>query len=159
MAHALAPVDDRFLTTAPLVMTASVVLPNSPEQVWEALGSDQMWSWAPGMDRLRWLTPEPREAGCVRELRLGRLITFTEEFYRWDVNQRATFRVTHTTHRVIKGVVEDFLLDAMPDGGTTLTWTMAAAPAGPRPPRALAALLTPGNRRAIAGIRKILPAA
>ena len=43
------------------------------------------------------------------------------------------------------------------DGGTTLTWTMATAPSGPRPPKALAGLLTPGNRKAIAGIKKILP--
>jgi hypothetical protein len=157
VAHALDTVDDSFLHSAPLVMTASVVLPNTPEQVWTALGSDQMWSWVPAIDNLRWLTPEPREAGCVRELRLGKLMTVTEEFYRWDLNRRATFRVTHTSHRLIKGLAEDFLLDDMGGGRTTLTWTMAAAPAGIAPPRALAALLTPGNRRAIAGIKKILP--
>jgi hypothetical protein len=84
-------------------------------------------------------------------------MTVTEEFYRWDLNRRATFRVTHTSHRLIKGLAEDFLLDDMGGGRTTLTWTMAAAPAGIAPPRALAALLTPGNRRAIAGIKKILP--
>lgn len=159
MPYALAPVDDSFLHAAPLVITASVVLPNSPQQVWQALGSDEMWSWMPAIDNLRWLTPEPREVGCVRELRIGKLMTVTEEFYRWDVDQRATFRVTDTSHRLIKGIVEDFLLDAMADGGTTLTWTMAVAPAGPRPPKALAKLMAPGNRKAIAGIKKILPAA
>jgi len=139
-------------------MAASVVLPNSPEQVWEALASEQMWSWVPAIDQLRWLTPEPRETGCIRELRIAKLMTVTEEFYRWDINKRATFRVTHTTRRLVKGIVEDFLLDEMADGGTTLTWTMATAPAGPKPPKALAGLLTPGNRKAIAGIKKILPA-
>lgn len=159
MDHALEPIDDSFLRTAPLVATAVVELPNSPDQVWEALASDQMYSWAPPIDNLRWLTREPREVGCVRELRLGKLITVREEFYRWEPAVRSTFRVTHTSHRLFTGLAEDFLLDKRADGGTTLSWTMAVAPRGPRPPRALAQLLVPGNRRVIAGITSILPPA
>ncbi|MEI2701576.1 MAG: SRPBCC family protein [Baekduia sp.] len=156
--HELEPVTDKFLIEAPLIITASVMLPDhSPEQVWEALGSERMWSWFPVIDQLRWVTPEPREAGCVRELRIGRAVTVREEFYRWDVNKRATFRVTHQSRKLLKGLAEDFLLDPQPGGGTYLTWTMCVAPIGPKPPRALAGLAGPGNKRAIAGIRKILP--
>ena len=155
--YELEPIGDRFLLDAPLIIPATVVLPHSPEQVWEALGSDEMWSWFPAIDRLRWLTPEPREAGCIRELRIGRLLTVREEFYRWDVGRRATFRVTHQSRRLLKALAEDFLLDPQPGGGTSLTWTMCVRPAGPTPPSVLANLLLPGNRQAIKGIRKILP--
>ena len=158
MAHVLEPIDDAFLSDAPLVARATVALPNTPQQVWDALASEQMWSWMPVIDNLRWLTP-PGEVGCVRELRIGRLVTVEEEFYRWDPVRRSTFRVTKTSHKLFKGLAEDFLLDERADGGTTLTWTMAVRPAGPKPPAFLASLIKPGNRYAIGGIKKILPPA
>ncbi len=158
MAHVLEPIEDSFLHTAPLIIRSTVALPNSPEQVWEALGSDEMWSWFPAIDNLKWITP-PGEAGCVRELRIGRFITVEEEFYRWEPNVRSTFRVTKASHKAIKALAEDFLLDERADGGTTLTWTMAVRPAGPKPPAFLAGLLKPGNKHAIGGIKKILPPA
>ncbi|HMS73435.1 MAG TPA: SRPBCC family protein [Baekduia sp.] len=111
MAHVLEPIEDSFLHTAPLIIRSTVALPNSPEQVWEALGSDEMWSWFPAIDNLKWITP-PGEAGCVRELRIGRFITVEEEFYRWEPNVRSTLRVTKASHTDIKALAEDFLLDA-----------------------------------------------
>ena len=48
MAYTLKPVDDTFFDEAPVVIPAVVELDATTEQVWEALGSDAMWSWAPG---------------------------------------------------------------------------------------------------------------
>lgn len=156
-AYPLRTVDDQFLRDAPLVVAASVDLAATPEQVWDALGSDRMWSWLPVIDRLEWLTPRPHAAGAVRRLRLGKGLTIDEEFYRWDVGQRATFRVTSQSRRILDALIEDFLLE--PTGtGTKLTWTMAASPLRGRrlPLGLLAPLLRPGNRLAIGGIKKIL---
>lgn len=155
--YALRPIDDAFLDDAKIVIRSSVDLAATPAQVWEALGSDRMWSWLPVIDRLEWLTPRPHAEGCVRRLRLGRFLTVDEEFYRWDVEKRATFRVTAQNRNVLDGLIEDFLLEPSAKG-TTLTWTMALTPRRGRklPLGALAPLLRPGNTVAIGGIKTLL---
>lgn len=155
--YALRPIDDAFLDDAKIVIRSTVDLAATPAQVWEALGSDEMWSWLPVIDRLEWLTPRPHVEGCVRRLRLGKVLTVDEEFYRWDVEKRATFRVTAQNRNVLDGLIEDFLLEPSAKG-TRLTWTMALTPRRGRklPLGLLAPLLRPGNTVAIAGIKKIL---
>ncbi|WCB92615.1 hypothetical protein DSM104299_01312 [Baekduia alba] len=161
MAYKLPPVDDTFFTSAPLVVPAVVDLDAPPARVWDALGSDAMWSWAPIIDQVVWLTPRPQTVGATRRLRLLRVNTIEEEFYRWDPDppiRRATFRVTQQTRPLLNGLAEDFLLDPL-DGGarTRLTWTMAIALRGvPAPPKALLPALVKGNAAAIGGIRTIL---
>jgi hypothetical protein len=159
MPYTLPEIDDSFFDEAPIVVPASVDLDASPAQVWEALGSDQMWSWAPIIDRLVWVTPRPQAPGAIRHLRLVKAVTIEEEFYRWEVGRRATFRVTQQSRRFFDGLAEDFLLE--PKGaGTRLTWTMAVAPRGlpgAAGARRLAPALAKGNAAAIGGIRKILP--
>jgi carbon monoxide dehydrogenase subunit G len=157
--HPVSPVDDSFFTTAPLVIPVTVDLAATPAQVWEALGSDRMWSWLPVLDRLRWLTPRPLTKGAVRVLRIARLFSVEEHFYRWDEERRATFHVTSATRPVLNALAEDFLLEPIPTG-TRLTWTMALDPKLPGARlfgRLLVPLLKPGNKFAIAGLRKILP--
>jgi hypothetical protein len=159
MTYALPEIDDRFLTEAPIVVPAVVELAATPEQVWEALGSDAMWSWAPIIDQLEWITPQPQAPGAIRRLRLLKAVTIEEEFYRWEAPHRATFRVTQQSRRLFDGLAEDFLVEPTP-GGARLTWTMAVAPrklpAGAAAAR-LVGVLSKGNAAAIGGIRKILP--
>jgi hypothetical protein len=157
MTYALDPVDDAFFTDAPIVVPATVELAATPEQVWEALGSDEMWSWAPIIDQLTWRTPRPQSAGAIRHLRLAKFVTIEEEFYRWDAPHRATFRVTQQSRRMFDGLAEDFLVEPSATG-SRLTWTMAVAPRGvPRAAGKLAPALSAGNALAIGGIKKILP--
>lgn len=162
MPHPVRPVDDSFFATAPLVIPVTVELDASPADVWAALGSDEMWSWMPLLDRLRWLTARPHVEGAVRVLRVARLFTLEEHFYRWEDERRATFHVVGSTRPVLDALAEDFVLEPTAAGGTRLTWTMALAPR-PAVPAWLARLLVPllkrGNRFGIAGIRKILPPA
>jgi hypothetical protein len=158
MTYKLPEIDDAFFSEAPLVVPASVELDATPARVWEALGSDAMWSWAPIIDQLVWITPRPQQAGAIRRLRLLKFNTIEEEFYRWEEGRRATFRVTRQSRRMLDGLAEDFLLDPLDGGGRTrLTWTMAIAPRRlPAPPKALVGALATGNAAAIGGIRKIL---
>lgn len=151
MAHDLPPIDDDFLRSAPTVASVSVELPNSQQEVWDALGSDQMWSWVPVLDRLQWLTP--RQQGGIRRLRIAKILTVDEEFYRWEEPHRATFRVVRQSRPLLKGLAEDFVVDPLPSGGSKLTWTMAMDGKLPAPP---VALMAKANRSALAGIRKIL---
>lgn len=155
--YALRPVDDRLLEDAPIVIRSTVDLKAPPSRVWEALGSDEMWSWMPIIDQVAWQSPRPFSAGAVRRLRLGKFLTVDEEFYRWDVDRRATFRVTHQSRQVLDALIEDFLLDPTPEG-TRLTWTMAVSPLRGRglPLGLLAPVMRPGNTVAIGGIRKLL---
>lgn len=156
-AYPLRHVDDAFLQDAPLVVRSSVRLNAAPDAVWEALDSDRMWSWLPVVDRLEWQSPRPHGAGSIRRLRLGGLVTVDEEFYRWDEGRRATFRVVGQSRKVLDALIEDFALTPR-DGGTELTWTMAAAPlkgAG-LPLGLLAPLLRPGNTLALSGIKRLL---
>jgi len=157
MTYTLPFIDDAFFQDAPLVIPAVVKLDASPEQVWEVLGSDAMWSWAPIIDEVRWATSAPPAAGAIRCLRLFKAVRLEEEFYRWDVGHRATFRVTRQSRRLYHGLAEDFLLEPAAGGGTRLTWTMAMAPRGlPAPPKVLMPALVKGNALAIGGIKKIL---
>ncbi len=158
MAYALKPIDDAWFREAPLVVPATVQLDAPVERVWDALGSDAMWSWAPIIDQVRWITPRPHAAGSIRRLRLLGLNVIEEEFYRWDAGQRATFRVTHQTRPMLEGLAEDFVLEPLHGGArTSLTWTMAIGLRGlPAPPRALVPLLAKANAAAIGGIRTIL---
>jgi hypothetical protein len=157
MTYMLKPIDDAFFEDAPIVIPASVDLAATPDRVWEVLGSDDMWSWAPIIDQVRWATPPPLAAGAIRYLRLFKAVTLEEEFYRWDVGRRATFRVTRQSRRLYHGLAEDFLLEPVAGGGTRLTWTMAVAPRGlPGAPGFLIPALARGNALAIGGIKKLL---
>jgi hypothetical protein len=157
MTYTLKPIDDAFFETAPIVIPATLELDAPVEQVWEALGSDAMWSWAPIIDQLVWTTGRPQTVGAIRRLRLFKAVTIEEEFYRWDVGRRATFRVTHQSRRMFDGLAEDFLLEPSAGGGTRLTWTMAMAPRGlPGVPKFMIPALARGNALALGGIRKIL---
>jgi hypothetical protein len=155
----LPEIDDRFFAEAPIVIPAIVDLAATPEQVWEALGSDAMWSWAPIIDQLAWITRRPQAPGAIRRLRLLKAVTIEEEFYRWEAPHRATFRVTQQSRRLFDGLAEDFVVEATPSGAR-LTWTMAVAPRklpGGAGAARLVPLLSKGNTAAIGGIRKILP--
>jgi Polyketide cyclase / dehydrase and lipid transport len=157
--HPVRPVDDSFFEQAPLVVKSTVDFDASPAAVWEALGSDRMWSWLPVLDQLRWLSPRPLTEGAVRTLRVAHLFTIEEHFYRWDEPRRATFHVTSSTRPVLRALAEDFLLEPT-STGTRLTWTMALEPRLPLPRmlgRLLSLLLRPGNTWAIGGLRRILP--
>ena len=156
--YAVRPVDDSFFETAPLVVEVAVDLDATPEQVWAALASEEMWSWLPVLDRLRWVTPPPLGEGATRTVRVARMFEIEERFYRWEEARRATFHVVSSTRPVVDGFAEDFVLEPV-GSGTRLVWKLAAAPkaAGGRDLAWLAPLLAPGNRFAIGGIKKILP--
>ncbi|MBJ7328494.1 MAG: SRPBCC family protein [Solirubrobacteraceae bacterium] len=160
LAHPVRRVDEQFLRNAPLVITASVDLDASPDAVFEALGSDEMWSWVPVLDKLRWITPRPLGEGSVRILRIGKAVEVEEDFFIWEEGRRAAFTVVSASKKAFDALAEDFVVEPT-SRGTRLTWTMAVDPGRPLPGplrKALPKILGPGNKFALSGIKKIIPA-
>jgi carbon monoxide dehydrogenase subunit G len=158
--HPVRAAGDAIFETAPLVIPTTIELDAPPAAVWEALASDAMWSWFPPLDRLRWLTARPLGEGAVRTIRVARLFTLEEHFYRWEEGRRATFHVVGVTRPMLNALAEDFLVETTASGGTRLTWTFALDPKLPGARllgRLAAPLLRAGNRSMISGIHTILP--
>lgn len=84
MTRTLAPIGDDFFSTAGLVLKARIDLPHSPQQVRDALGSDQMGSRMAILDQAAWHAPRPLTTGARRGARLAHLVTLREEYYRWQ---------------------------------------------------------------------------
>jgi hypothetical protein len=158
--RALPPVGDAFLAGAPLVLRASLTVPHDPGQVWRLCESGELGTWLAALDRARWLTPPPRGRGALRTVRLGRLVTIVEEFYRWEEGRRFTFRVTRISLPVVRGWVEDLRLTAAPGGGTRLDYTVALDSRllrAVRVPRRLRARLDGVATSMMRGIDTVLP--
>lgn len=160
MPRQLTPVHDEFLATAPLVLTASAELDHSAEQIWEALTGDDAGQWTGSFARATWRSPRPLTVGALRTIRLFRVITIEEEYYRWDFPHRATFRVTSINVPLVSGWAEDLQLERRDGGGTRVTLTMALDNRlfrVVRMPRWLHPKVTAGMVRMINGIVGILP--
>ncbi len=123
MSPRLNPTGDEFLSTACLVMTGSVDLDNSVEEVWEALTRN--FSAAGGLIEATWHPERPEGVGARRTIRLLHFIRKEEEYYRWSEQQRVTFRVTELNLPGVSGWGEDLVLEARGSSASRLHLTMA----------------------------------
>ena len=114
MAYTLKPIGDEWFETAPLVVPAvrrarrarRARVGGARLRRDVVVGADHRPG---GVDRPRGRTPRGRSAACG----CSGLNTIEEEFYRWEVNRRATFRVTQQTRPLFDGLAEDFLLEPL----------------------------------------------
>jgi hypothetical protein len=63
-AESLTTTDEGFFANADLVLPATIDLPHSAAQIWEALTDDRLGAWMPIVDRARWADPQPRSRGA-----------------------------------------------------------------------------------------------
>jgi uncharacterized protein YndB with AHSA1/START domain len=159
-ATSMTPADESFFTTADFVLPASIDLPHSPAQIWDALTDDRLGAWMPIVDRARWSDPPPRSRGARRTIRLLRRITIDEEFHIWEEQHRLAFRAFDLRPRVARAWAEQAELEPLPGGGTRLTYTIAInAPLLRLVP--IPGFLTPAaaavSRRMLRGIETVLP--
>ena len=82
-ADSITPTDESFFSDAAFVLPATIELPHSRAQIWEALTDDRLGAWMPIVDRARWIDPPPRSRGARRTIRLLRCVTIDEEFHIW----------------------------------------------------------------------------
>jgi uncharacterized protein YndB with AHSA1/START domain len=159
-AAALTTADDRFFTTADFVLPATIDLPHSPAQVWDALTDDRLGAWMPIVDRARWIDPAPRSRGARRTIRLLRRVTIDEEFHIWEEGRRIAFRALDIRPRIASGWAEQAELDPLPGGGTRLTYTIAVNARMLRPvpiPGFLTPAAAAASRQMLRGITTVLP--
>lgn len=123
MSPRLTSFGDEFLSTASLVMTGSVDLDNSVEEVWQVLTTN--FSAAAGLIEATWNPQRPSGIGARRTIRLLRLIRKEEEYFRWAEHQRLTFRVTKLSLPGVSGWLEDLVLEPGESDRSRLTLTMA----------------------------------
>ena len=110
------------------VCVNSVELPVPPERMWAALTAD----YTPAsrialVTGLRWTSPRPFGVGTTREVRLLRLITARERYYRWDEGRRKTFTGVQSSVRGLRRLAEDYVVESTPTG-SRFTWTLALEP-------------------------------
>lgn len=157
-AQSITTSDESFFATADFVLPATIDLPHSPEQIWDALTDDRLGAWMPIVDRACWLDPPPRSRGARRTIRLMRWITIDEEFHIWEEHRRIGFRALDIRPRIAGAWAEQAQLDPLPNGGSRLTYTVAINASilhlVPRFVRRPAAAL---SRRALRGIVTVLP--
>jgi Polyketide cyclase / dehydrase and lipid transport len=158
-AQSITTSDESFFTTADFVLPATIDLPHTPTQVWDALIDDRLGAWMSIVDRAHWADPPPRSRGARRTIRLMRSITIDEEFHIWEDHRRIGFRALDIRPRVARAWAEQAELDLLPDGGTRLTYTVAIkAPMLRLAPRFLKGPAAALSRRALRGIVTVLPA-
>jgi hypothetical protein len=159
-ATSITPADESFFTTATFVLPATIDLPHSPAQIWEALTDDRLGAWMRIVDRARWADLPPRSRGARRTVRLLRRVTIDEEFHIWEEQRRIGFRALDIRPRVARAWAEQAQLQALPGGGTRLTYTVAIdSPILRLVP--IPGFLTPAaaalSRRMLRGIESVLP--
>lgn len=120
----LTPTDDAFLESAPIKATVHADVPVPVDRLWELITADDaLTSWSPAVTKSVW-SGEPRGVGTIREVTIGGVVTVRERFYRWNVNERATFTVLAANRPGIKRFAEDYVLSETPTG-SALAWTVA----------------------------------
>lgn len=132
MTFHLIPASLEFLETAPYRCVSRGVVSQPPEAVFAAISEDPAgWGdWFPGFSHSgRYLTAPPYAAGAVREVTMSG-VTYREEVLAWDAPERWAFFVDRASLPVAHSLVEDYRVEAHPEG-SELIWTFAIAPRGP----------------------------
>jgi hypothetical protein len=141
------------------VVTTHLSFRSPPDQVWNLLRSDRMWTWYPFGSGVDYPSDE-RRVGTVRQMFVRAVFwRQEEEFLRWDEGDRYTFYARKAVLPVFGTWAEDYQITETSDGGTRLRWTVAFAPRylGRLPLRWLTPLARPVFRANIAPMKRMLP--
>jgi hypothetical protein len=124
-------VDLGFITVAPFLMSSSVDVAVTPEQLFEVLEDAEAWpQFSPVIAKVDWTSPSPYGVGTTRRAELPLGIIGDEEFLAWEPSRRMTFRFNECSTRAVGALAEDYRIEATP-GGSRLTWTLAVKAARP----------------------------
>lgn len=119
-----------FVDTAPLRISESALVRESPARVFGAFAEQAAWpTWFPLMRRCAWVDPKETGLGATREVFLVGLGTFREKFIAWEAERRFAFTITESSSPFAHAVCEDFRFQPAEDGRYThIDWTLAADP-------------------------------
>lgn len=128
--HPCERVELDFIDTAPFRFVSTVDLAITPEQLFEVLADAQSWPhWATVITEVTWTSPEPRDIGTTRTVKMRGGIVGDEEFLAWKPYSHMAFRFNEASTGSIAAFAEDYRVVRTP-AGCHLTWVMAMKPKG-----------------------------
>lgn len=150
---ALLPRAIDWIELAPISITASAESAASPEEIFAVLADHERWpEWFPGVKKVE-VTGAASGVGARRRVSVPGAVV-DEEFIIWEPGVRWSFTGTAARPGVTKSLIEDCRLEALPSGGTRITYAMYLDP-----PRALLPLvklaarqIRRNNRRAMVNL-------
>lgn len=111
-----------FIERAPAVFVNEVDLPASPDKVFSVFADIESWPrWFDDMKKGTWMPGFSGGLGAQRKMELG-LLTVDETFLAWEPGARFTFRIDRASLPLLRALVEDYQLTALPDGRAHLDW-------------------------------------
>lgn len=144
---------DEFFTTAPFVTRNTRTYSVPPQQLWDVVTSDRMWSWLPTVWGCRYPVATAPAPGVVRDFQMyihGWMVYAQHErVIELDAPHVMRYTATDATFPFFGSWCEEYRVLPADDGrAATLDWTLACAP------RYLSRI--PGNRLAIRPLGTIL---
>ncbi|MFE0423497.1 SRPBCC family protein [Streptomyces sp. NPDC058953] len=151
MVRRLRPVGLDFIEAAPVRPAFTAALGASPRSVYQAL-ADDVPGWARWFDAVSAAEPTRDGAGRNVTLRIG--VRFAETILAADAFTRYAYRVDTTNAPGLTALAEEWLITAVPGGGSRVRWTFAAD--GPPVARLLVRSAAPGLRVSFRGAMRAL---
>jgi len=116
-----------WIDSAPISITAQADSTASPDAVFAVLADHERWTeWFPKVRRVEVLGPAAG-VGARRRVTIPGS-TIDEEFIVWEPGVRWSFTGIAAKPKVTRSLVEDCQLEALPSGGTRITYTMHLDP-------------------------------
>ncbi len=128
MTSILQPVDEGFLTSAPVRYAQTFAIGRPAEEIWGELVSEKPLDWCRVLS-IRWTSKRPFAVGTTRQASvLGGVMKVQEHFFIWEEGRRHAFYATEANLPVFKRLAEDYVVE--PDGPDRcrFTWTVALEP-------------------------------
>lgn len=126
----LKPLEDSYPYVAKhkFVMTRELAV--TPARAFAILADTNEWPrWFPGMARVTWISPEA-ERNRPHAVRRADTTSgdVVEHFVVWDEGKRLAFYVERMTSPYVSAFFEDYVLEAVGDDRSRLTWIVAFEP-------------------------------
>ena len=122
----LEPVTLDFFETAPLRVQCTMTAKCTPEQLFETLRGDTVWTeWVGVIQGVEWTSEKPYAKNATRDVQIVGGMMVKELFFHWEENQHVAFYVTESTIPNLSKFAEDYVVERLGPNETRLTWTIA----------------------------------
>lgn len=123
------PVDESFLATAPVRMSARFEVARPAAEVWGELTGERPLHWCRILQEVRWTSPRSFAVGTTREVKaLWGANVLRERYFRWEEGRRHSFYVVEASAPLASRFAEDYLVEPTGEGSCRFTWAIAFEP-------------------------------
>jgi hypothetical protein len=113
-----------FLDSAPIKISLKADLDITPEALFKQFEDVDSWGWAT-IKSVIWETAPPYGRGTTRTVDVTGQGNIQEYFLLWEQDQRMAFRFDRGEMKLVSALVEDYQVEALPDGRSRLSWNVA----------------------------------